>query len=171
LKASTTNSLALHFPKVAAEWHPTKNGHLTPAQVVAGSNESYWWQCPEGPDHEWEATVVNRTIGSNGCPCCAGKKVSVTNSLASLFPEIAAQWHEKRNGSVTPDQVVAGSETKVWWQCPKNGNHVWEAALVKRTSSQRACPYCNCGWTVENIRAFVASLQEHLHSFTPAELY
>ena len=26
------------------EWHPTKNGNLTPQQVAAGSDKKVWWQ-------------------------------------------------------------------------------------------------------------------------------
>ena len=35
----------------------------------------------------------------------------------------------------------------------------------------RPCPGCQKRWTVSKIRHFVASLQEHLETFTPAELY
>ena len=27
------------------------------------------------------------------CPFCSNKKVSVTNSLAQVFPELAKEWH------------------------------------------------------------------------------
>jgi hypothetical protein len=48
---------------------------------------------------------------SNGqdCPCCAGKNVSVTNSLASLKPAAAAMWDHEANGPLTPSDVVAAS--------------------------------------------------------------
>ena len=32
-------------PNVAAEWHPTKNGVLTPDLIVAGSRKQYWGVC------------------------------------------------------------------------------------------------------------------------------
>ena len=37
------------------EWHPTKNGELTPDKLVAGSGANVWWQCSKGSDHVWEA--------------------------------------------------------------------------------------------------------------------
>ncbi|MCH7599227.1 MAG: zinc-ribbon domain-containing protein [Myxococcales bacterium] len=40
-----TNSLRSLFPKLAQEWHPTKNGELTPSDVVAGSHSKAWWKC------------------------------------------------------------------------------------------------------------------------------
>jgi hypothetical protein len=50
--------LSVTHPEVAAQWHPTKNGELTPANVVAGSHKKAWWKCPEGEGHEWEATLA-----------------------------------------------------------------------------------------------------------------
>ena len=141
---SLTNSLVSCFPEIAAEWHPTKNGDLTPEAVVAGSHKKVWWKCSKAPDHEWQATINNRTGKKSGCPCCNGNKLSISNSLAILFPEIAAQWHPTKNGHLTPEDVVAGSHKKFWWKCPKGGDHEWEAMIEKRTGSgKRGCPFCS----------------------------
>jgi hypothetical protein len=166
------NSLAARFPEIAAEWHPTRNGEIKPEQVIAGSAKPYWWKCPKGPDHEWQAKLSNRTSsGKRGCPFCAGRRASITNSLPVLYPEIAAQWHQTRNRGVKPDQVASGSAKKYWWKCPAGVGHEWEAAVVERTTGGKGCPRCGKGWTVSAIRGFIASLVEHLESFTPAELY
>ena len=170
-KLSITNSLAVLHSDIAAEWHPTKNGSLTPDNVVAGSSKKVWWKCREGPDHEWEATLNNRTRSSTGCPYCAGQRVSVTNSLAALHPDIAAEWHPTKNGALTPDNVTAGSAKKVWWKCREGLDHEWMAAPTDRTNKGSGCPRCIQGWTVESIRSFVRSLRGHLHALTPAELY
>ena len=90
-------SLQETHPQVAEQWHPDKNGDLTPSQVVAGSRKKVGWKCDEGPDHEWDATIVQRTRRGSGCPCCRGLKVSVTNSLASLYPELSKEWHPERS--------------------------------------------------------------------------
>jgi hypothetical protein len=140
-RVSVTNSLAALYPDIASQWHPTKNGNLTPEQVVAGSGKMYWWKCSKGPDHEWEATLDNRTSGGKGCPFCRGLKASVTNCLASLYPDIASQWHPTRNGDFTPDQIVAGSGKMYWWKCPKGPDHEWEATAGDRTSGN-GCPFC-----------------------------
>ena len=169
-KPSDTNSLASHYPEIAKQWHPTKNGTLTPDQVLPNSNKTVWWKCSEAPDHEWEAIIANRVKG-RGCPCCAGKKPSVTNSLSSRYPEIAQQWHPTKNGTLTPDQVVAGSHDKAWWLCSIDISHEWEAVIKSRVKLGAGCPACNKGWTVEAIRGFVSSLISHVGTFTPAELY
>ncbi|MFR4757130.1 MAG: zinc-ribbon domain-containing protein [Evtepia gabavorous] len=36
------------YPALARQWHPTKNGGLTPAAVAPGSRRRVWWQCPQG---------------------------------------------------------------------------------------------------------------------------
>ena len=141
IEGEDTNSLAALHPDVAAQWHPTKNGDLTPDQVAARSGKRHWWQCPEGPDHEWEAVVASRTSGS-GCPCCSGYKVSVTNSLSALHPDLAVQLHPTKNGDLTPDQVIAGSNSKFWWLCPEGPDHEWEAAASNRTKGT-GCPCCS----------------------------
>ena len=145
LKVSVTNSLAAQFPEIAAQWHPTRNGNLTPSLVIAGSKLNVWWRCPEGPDHEWQATLSNRTKPrhATGCPCCTGHQVSVTNSLASLFPKIAADWHPVKNRPLKPEQVLAGSHLKVWWLCPSEPYHEWQTAVKTRTGHGSGCPQCH----------------------------
>jgi hypothetical protein len=139
---SVTNSLAAVAPEVAEQWHPTKNGDLTPHDVVAGSNKKYWFKCDKGPDHVWEAILHSRVSGGSGCPCCAGQKVSVTNSLAAVAPDVAKQWHPTKNGDLTPHDVVANSATKYWFQCDKGPDHVWESKLSNRVSGGNGCPCC-----------------------------
>jgi len=137
-----TLPISVTHPDVAAQWHPERNNGVTPDQVVAGSKKKYWWVCPEGPDHEWDAVASNRTHNSTGCPCCAGYKVSVTNSLASLFPEVAAQLHHDKNDGITADKIVAGSSKKYWWVCPEGPDHEWETTPGGRTSRGDGCPCC-----------------------------
>ena len=45
------------------------------------------------------AMELNSTDSASfwGCPCCAGKQVSVTNSLVSLAPRVARLWHPTAN--------------------------------------------------------------------------
>ena len=135
------NDLATLFPAVATEWHPTKNGSLTPEQVVSGSHQTAWWQCALG--HAWRAKIVDRTRGASGCPYCANKKVLAGfNDLACIEPGIASQWHPTLNGALTPAMVTAGSDRKVWWICARG--HVWRTAIANRTNAKKrtGCPIC-----------------------------
>ena len=133
------NDLASVRPDLVCQWHPKKNGTLTPERVVPGTRRKVWWQCEEG--HEWQASLASRTQSGTGCPVCSGKlAVSGENDLRSLHPELASQWHPRRNGTLTPDRVVAHSNRKVWWCCEKG--HEWQAAVFSRTEQLTGCPYC-----------------------------
>ena len=148
LRASSTNNLESLRPEVAMEWHPTKNGDLTPDQVVVGANRRFWWKCPKGPDHEWQAFVNNRTSRDSGCPMCAGRLASVTNSVSSKFPDLVAQWHPTKNGDLTPDQVASTSHRRVWWKCPSGPDHEWKSECRTRTGAGHGgggygCPFCD----------------------------
>jgi positive regulator of sigma E activity len=124
-------------PKLLSEWHPTKNGDLTPSDVTVGSNKKVWWRCERG--HEWDATAYNRAKGQ-GCPYCFGKRVCADNSLQALNPKLSKQWHPTKNERLTPDNVTVSSGKKVWWQCEKG--HEWEATVVNRAKGN-GCPYCS----------------------------
>ena len=133
------NDLAATHPDLARQWHPGKNGRLTPRDVVAGNRRKVWWVCEKG--HEWQATIASRACGGVGCPVCAGKAVIPgENDLASLFPEIAAQWHPTRNGILTPERLTSCSNKKVWWRCPLG--HDYTASVGARTVNGAGCPYC-----------------------------
>ena len=133
------NSLANRIPDLIKEWHPTKNGNLTPYNTAANSNIRVWWQCDKG--HEWQAAVAWRYRGDK-CPYCVNKKVlSGYNDLATTHPEIAKEWHPTKNGTLEPTDVIAGSEKKVWWLCDKG--HEWQASLVNRTRQNQGCPFCS----------------------------
>lgn len=134
------NDLETKFPEIAKEWHPTKNGSLTPKNVKVGSHKKVWWVCPN--KHEYQQAIVLRTTRRMGCPYCAGQKVwTGFNDLATIYPQIAKEWHPTKNGNLTPEHVVAGSRQKVWWCCPKG--HEYEQSIIKRTSRKYACPVCS----------------------------
>ena len=63
-----------------------------------------------------------------------------TNILSETHPAIAAEWHPKLNGDLTPDKVSSGSSKKVWW-IDKYG-HEWESTINHRLQG-RNCPYCS----------------------------
>lgn len=171
--AAASNSLEALFPQLALQWHPTKNGDIQPFDVVVGSNKKYWWKCPEGEDHEWDESPINRTYKGFGCPICSGRRVIASSSLAVRFPEIAREWHPEKNGDLTPFDVTPSSNQLVWWKCSAVIFHDWQAPPNRRTRAGReaGCPGCNTGWTIDIIRGFVRSIQSNLNTFTAAELY
>ena len=131
-------SLADHNPKLAQQWHPTRNLPLTPNGISVNSQERVWWLCEKG--HEWIAPINSRNSGS-GCPVCSGYKVVAgINDLATTRPDLARQWHPTKNGCLKPTDVLRGATRKVWWQCEQG--HEWEARLVNRDNGT-GCPVCS----------------------------
>jgi len=155
------NDLASLFPAIAAQWHPTRNGGLTPEKLTPYSNKKAWWLCPLG--HEYTAAVAARITDRSGCPYCAGRKVLPGfNDLATLEPKVAAQWHPTLNGALTPEQVTTGSHKKVWWECP-NG-HIWKAVIYSRAgpgSRKCGCPVCAGRIQPERTERYRLAMAEH----------
>lgn len=129
-------SIDVTNPDIAKEFHPTKNGLLLSNMLSIGSGMKLWWQCNNG--HEWQAYVYARKNG--GCPYCSNLKVNDSNSLQTLFPEVAKEWHPTKNNDLTPNDFVYGSGKKVWWKCSEG--HEWYRSIEKRTNYKRGCPYC-----------------------------
>ena len=120
------------------QWHPTKNGTMTPETLSYGSRKKIWWRCER--DHEWQSVLYTRTSADSGCPYCAGKKIwPGENDLASQRPDLTVQWDFAKNGTLTPNQIAVGSHKEVWWICEKG--HEWRA-IVKSRVSGCGCPVC-----------------------------
>ena len=146
------NDLETTHPDLMKEWHPTRNEELSPSMFVSGSERKVWWKCTTC-DHEWKTSIVKRTSG-RGCPECAKKKRGATysqamlaenGSLADLYPDIAAQWHPTKNGTMLPTEVTSKTQKVFWWQCVEG--HEWEASVANRTGS-KGCPICSGKRTV-----------------------
>jgi hypothetical protein len=66
------NRLSMLYPEISDEWHPTKNGSLTPNDVPYACNNKVWWLCSDC-GNEWKTEISNRTKGK-GCKRCASSK-------------------------------------------------------------------------------------------------
>ena len=135
--------LATRCPEVAAEWDYEKNGDLTPEQVMPRSTGYAWWKCPVG--HSYRAAIRSRGGNGSGCPYCSGQAVlSGFNDLATKRPDLAAQWYQPLNGSLTPKDVTLGSNKRAAWCCADG--HVWYARIDSRTRpGGHGCPVCRAG--------------------------
>lgn len=135
---SGRNRLFNVFPDLIKEWHPTKNKNIDPDNISFGSHKKVWWVC-KNCGHEWMAKVCNRNRTS--CPACVGKVATYSNNLKVHFPEVSAEWHPTLNYELRPEDVICGSEKKVWWQCKKCG-YEWKAIIYNKVK-EKACPSCN----------------------------
>src|SRR5262249_388119 len=76
-------------------------GNKTAVEIVCSPHGSFWMP-------------PNRHLSNKaGCPYCAGKKVSAENCLLTVNPEVAAEWHPTKNGSLTPADVTGSGHDLV----------------------------------------------------------
>ena len=145
--ARITNSFGENYPEAAAEWHPTKNGTLTPYMVSHHSSFKAWFICKAG--HEYKTAIAGRARGS-GCNICAmkqcGREKMVPEkgeSLADKYPLAAKAWHPSRNSDMTPWDVKPKSNKKYWWVCVKCGaEHQAEVQKKTRAPATFLCRQC-----------------------------
>jgi hypothetical protein len=140
-----STSLASQAPEIAKEWHPSKNGDVTPADVTNRSTKSYWFLCPNG--HEWKSMIRARTIEGKKCAFCYPTRPA-NKSLSVTHPEVAKEWDFENNRGETPDTVRAGSQYRAFWICSNNSEHQWQSQVRYRTLKGRGCP--DCGKTRPN---------------------
>ena len=163
------NDLNTLFPEIAKEWHPTKNGKLTPNDVAPFSNKKVWWFLPyDDPitgkhfDFEWQSTIAHRCDGKQ-CPYLSKKNVGKfwpgfndleTWCLQNNKRDLLDEWHHTKNGKLTPSNIVYGSHKKVWWYLsyddPKTGKHFdfeWQASIANRVKNNSGCPFLNISKT------------------------
>jgi hypothetical protein len=87
-------------------------------------------------------TPNNRTARDkmSNCPFCSGYRVNKTNSLSSISPKIASEWHPAKNGELAPSNIYYSSSKKVWWIC--RCGHEWSTSPQKRTVRKQGCSTC-----------------------------
>ena len=86
-------SLADKHPELVKEWHPTKNGKLTPYNVSCGSDYNAWWLCSKC-GHEWQTAVNKRTHEKTGCKNCYLERIKTEcpNNIAILQYSLDGQF-------------------------------------------------------------------------------
>jgi hypothetical protein len=136
IQATAKYNLARKYPKLALEWSP-KNKRA-PEQYTPVSGQKVWWRCKVG--HEWPAVISSRSKGGSGCPVCGGRILTLEKSLAGKYPELAKEWHPKKNRRVTPSDIFSNAREKYWWVCPKG--HDYEASPNNRVND-KGCSFCN----------------------------
>lgn len=89
-------------------------------EMTIQSNEPVNWKCHKC-GYKWQRDVANRVNG-NGCPACAHRVLfEGHNDLKTLYPELALEWNEKKNG-IPANKVIGGGITRYSWKCLFCGN-------------------------------------------------
>jgi Probable Zinc-ribbon domain len=121
------NDLATTHPTYAAQWHPTKNGDITPEMVTSGNGKKVWWLCEKG--HEWDRSPMARFGGKEISEC---RSCSSQTSKAELeIGDILEGWGEnvirgdrsllgvKELDMYLPDRKIAIEYNGVYWHSEK----------------------------------------------------
>ena len=139
-----SKSLAKIYPDISKEWHPNKNGLITPEMVAPVSNKKVWWLGSCG--HEYLMSISTRTNSNCGCPYCNGKRVLPGfNDLETWCQnnnrnDLLEEWDYEKN-KLLPSEITKSSDKKVYWKC-NHCNHRWITKIDSRTRMNSKCPKC-----------------------------
>ena len=129
------NDLATTHPQIAGHWNKAKNVGLSPSDVSIGSKRKIWFTCDNGHDYEQQISSSLKY----GCNKCSGHTVSRgENDLATLRPDLAAEWNFDLNDK-SPSDVMLGSDYRAWWIDQEN--HIWQQGVQVRSRGV-GCPKC-----------------------------
>jgi hypothetical protein len=135
------------YEEISSQWHPTRNGVLTPDKVKYNANYKVWFLCPNtcnyGCLHEWQATPYTRTRLNSGCPFCVkcSTAICIHQSLSYKHPDLMEEWHLTKNENLDPTKLREGSDKKAWWICKVCADE-WEATIKNRCKGS-GCSGCN----------------------------
>ncbi len=154
---SPEKSLAMTHPKLAQEWHPTKNEELKPYTVSYGYDKPVWWQHFDEKTqkwHEWPMSPMQRTVRSQlrkntngkltkpqGCSLCAGKRiVAGVNDNRTLYPEASSQWKPELNNGKNINDFIRSSQELGYFVC--DNGHTTYVSIASRLYWGHGCSEC-----------------------------
>ena len=129
--------LFTEVPWTRDRWDFHKNVDLDPHQILKASEKIAWWNCDKG--HSFQKSVGQMVL--TGCSYCSNRLLLVGfNDLKTVRPDLAAEFDDERNGSLSSSDLIYGTSRKIWWRCP-NG-HSYEAKVSQRNFSNSGCKFC-----------------------------
>lgn len=134
------NNITITHPQIAAEWDYQRNGDLKPTDVTKGQTITVNWLCTL-KRHPYPARVDHRCSMKSGCPYCAHKKpFPGETDLATIYPEIAAEWDYENNPD-KPEDYLPASNKKKRWICPIC-HQSYPRKISERTLAKMGCRHC-----------------------------
>ena len=93
-------------------------------------------------NYEWMAKPLN-TLRGQQCPVCTGKAIlNGYNDIATLYPDLTAEWDYELNQGLQPYEFGRGSNSVVWWKCGECGDS-YKSRISNRIYNNSSCPKCN----------------------------
>jgi putative zinc ribbon protein/uncharacterized protein DUF559 len=157
------------MPELAAEWHPTLNGSLTPFDIRPRGRASVWWKCPLG--HVWKAKVAPRAVGI-GCPECS--TIGVSERQVRLEFELAAAGlpvvHQHPPIAVDGRRAIKADIAMPALRVIVEYDGSYYHARKARADRSQTAALESVGWTVLRVRERpLAALGGHEVSVGPTE--
>ena len=156
--SSGGDSVKVKNPELMDEWNDDRD----PATFLPGSSVKVDWKCRDC-NNEWPMQIKKRTggeQGNSGCNFCngpGGKHARVVhsnghNSMRNTDDLMTREFHPTLNGKHTPDNLIAGTNEKLWWICSQDCDYiegakcenVWRNTGAHRVGGQK-CPVHNGG--------------------------
>ena len=113
------------------------------SEIYENNHIKLKWECLKEDCKEVFYMNWNNIKANKGCSFCTGLQVGLSNCLATKNHDLAKEWYTTKNGDLTPYNVTAKTHKKVWWQCSKNPEHIWDAFINNRNKHLSNCPYCS----------------------------
>lgn len=139
----SSNNLVTSYPQVKLWWDYDKNAPDLPEEYTVFSPKRIHFKFPDCGAETYRRIVDAFSPNSEGvpilfkCPFCSGTKpIPQVNSLAALYPELAAECISVAD----TDAIFPNANSRVEWKCSKCGGK-WFGLVVNRVNGQ-GCPYC-----------------------------
>lgn len=116
-------------------------------------------------------------LQGKGCKFCAHQAFHPLESLASLYPQIAAEWDYELNDCTgfTPDNIGIDSTRLFFWHCNNGKPHSYKATISYRVRHNSGCAICHgkqvdYRTSVEFLRPDLAAEWCHNNKYLPSEV-
>ncbi len=139
-RIDSTNSFAASYPNLLRYWDYKKNINIDPNKIAPRTHKKVWWKCSVALDHSWEAAVSNMTRPTAGCPFCAGKRASITNSLIQNASYLKNIYDQEKNSDLNFEDLTLGSNKNVWWKCELG--HSYQRVVHSQVKLKGKCKFC-----------------------------
>ena len=146
------NDLETLRPELVKEQWDWERNDVHPSEITSKSHLNVWWICKCG-------NSVQKPPNTKGdyCMYCTNRELlSGFNDLATVYPEYAKLWHPTKNGTLTPDQVIASdSINKYWWKCERGH---------ERQRTVKLARWRGCGKCTNSVSKAELEIEEYLKS-------
>jgi len=142
VKTAQYGSLAQRSEILLKQWDFEENGDLSPYEIPLNYSFPVAWKCDKC-GYKWPKSpnIRVRKDSVAGCPHCSGRvAMPGVDDLETLYPEIAKEWDNDKNGDVLPSHIKPYSNRKFFWICPKCG-HSYQSTAGNRVAGH-GCSDC-----------------------------